>query len=63
MVYVTSALVAIVLCSIFDSVHSSCGHGTHLDRRITKLSRRQEGEAPQKVVEVKKFGYIGSQGP
>lgn len=63
MVHVPSALVAIVLWSIFGTAYSSCGHGTYLHRRVTKMVRRQEGGAEQKVVEVGKFGYIGSQGP
>jgi hypothetical protein len=63
MVYVPSALVAIVLCRVFDNVYSSCGHGTYLHRLVTNLSRRQEGGGVVKTVEVGKFGYIGTQGP
>lgn len=60
MVPVSFALVAFILSSFFESVHSSCGHGTFLHRRVTNLS---EGEAAQKTVEVGNFGYIGTQGP
>jgi hypothetical protein len=62
MVYISSALVAIVLSSILDGVQSSCGHGTSYDPRVVELRKRQEGGV-QKVVEVKNFGYIGTQGP
>lgn len=63
MVFIPSALVAVVLFSILDGVYCSCGHGTYLHRRITKTVKRQEIAAEQKVVEVGKFGYIGAQGP
>ena len=62
MVSIRSALVACVLSSIFDSVHSSCGHGTSLLKRQTHM-KRQEGGEVAKVVEVGKFGYLGADGP
>ncbi|KAH8593660.1 alpha carbonic anhydrase [Bisporella sp. PMI_857] len=62
MVSIRSALVAIALSSIFDGVSASCGHGTSLLRRQTRI-KRQEGGAAEKVVEVGKFGYLGADGP
>lgn len=62
MVAIRSALVAIALSNLFENVQSSCGHGTSLLKRQTQM-KRQEGGAVAKVVEVGKFGYLGSNGP
>ena len=61
---VTASTFGLLFLNLFvESTTASCGHGTSLLRRKVSLSKRQEGEAPQKTVEVGKFAYLGTEGP